>query len=72
MDTKIVLKTNKEENNVRIAGFLQDEVGLTEALTTASNLTKENIKTVKKYPDGDFSISTENYYIDIVNEDHLT
>lgn len=72
MGTKIILKTDKDEDNVRIAGFLQDEVGLTEALTTASNLTKENIKTVKKYSDGDFSISTENYFIDIVNEDHLT
>lgn len=75
MGTKIILKTNKETDNIQIEGFIQteDDKGLfrADAIGYIQEATKEKIKTLKMDPAGNFAAQTENYHIDIVDESHL-
>ena len=74
MDTKVILKTNKEEDFVKIEGFIKTNGDLThkDALGFLQESTKESIISLKKNEFGQFSAQTENYYLDIVDENDLT
>ena len=75
MGTKIILKTDKETDSLKIEGFIQteDDKGLfrSDAIGYIQEATKEKIKTLKMDTDGNFAAQTENYRIDIVDESHL-
>lgn len=75
MGTKVILKTNKHTDEPKIEGFItgtNDNIEFKNALQELQKHTKESIISLKKNDLGQFSAQTQNFYLDIIDENDLT
>lgn len=76
MGTKIILKTNKETDEPKVEGFIKtygtDNLELRDAVQVLQEHTKEKIVSMRKNEFGQITAQTENFFLDIVDENDLT